>query len=433
MRPAAALLAAALAATPASAEDFRLSGEIKAGYRWSKAEQAPLFHQFPASFLAPGETQVFMRTPDPGGSLEVQHLALLGSGEITPGVFARIEVRLLDLYNRNPTSSDDRVFVRQAYVRLGSKPEPLDEARGSRFYAQFGMAPRFTKQVVRHLESYGVWGTSVGRFEQPQLELGVRLGRALYLRGMIGSGNPLFFRDTNALAGDNGTPERQPGNVRPVYQSGFPILYDAKATDVTSSARFEWGGGLGARFGGGEKAGADLLGWYFTRRLADSVRLRGTSYSGDLRLLRGSGVPLPTSGDRKREWGVNVQARAKGLRLFGQYVDQDIAGLRRRGVEAEVAWNLPLNGLFLIGESPFGNWIQPAFRFSRTDNLFDVPREFPGLSVGWDWRKFDFGLRFGLVRNVDLTAEYTLHRVDRGPGRPSLPMNEALVTLRTGF
>jgi hypothetical protein len=52
--------------------------------------------------------------------------------------------------------------------------------------------------------------------------------------------------------------------------------------------------------------------------------------------------------------------------------------------------------------------------------------------VGWDWKKYDFGLRFGLVRGVDLTAEYTLHWVDRGPV-PSLPMDELLVTLRVGF
>jgi hypothetical protein len=441
MRPAAALLSAALAAMPAAAQDaepaptapdFRLGGEFKAGYRWSKAEQSSVFFPFPANFLPPGQTQVFMRTPDPGGSFEVQHLALSGSGEIGSGVFVRIEVRLLDLYNRNPTSSDDRVFLRQAYVRLGRKAEPLDETAGSRLYAQFGMAPRFTKQMVRHLESYGMWGTSVGRFEQPQLELGARLSKTLYLRGMLGSGNPVFFRDTNALAGDNGTPERQPGNVRPIYESGFPWLYDAKASDVNFNGRFEWGAGLGARFGG-EKASADVLAWHFTRRLADSVRLRGTSYSGDLKLLRGAGVPLPFSGDKKREWGVNLQAQAKGLRLFSQYVDQQIANLPRRGVEAEIAWNIPLNGLFLVGESPFGNWLQPAFRFSWSDVRFDVPREFPGLSVGWDWKKYDFGLRFGLVRNVDLTAEYTLHWVDRGPGRPSLPLDELLVTLRTGF
>ena len=75
---------------------------------------------------------------------------------------------------------------------------------------------------------------------------------------------------------------------------------------------------------------------------------------------------------------------------------------------------------------------QPVFRFSWIDNLWDTPLQYPALSVGWDWKKYDFGVRFGMVRDVDLTAEYTLHWVDRGP-QPSLPMDELLVTLRVGF
>src|SRR6185436_10511860 len=198
---------------------FRLGGELKAGLRWSKDEVSSVFFPFPPSVVPAGQ-RVFMRTPDPGTSLEVQHLTLQGAGEITSGVFARFEVRLLDLYNRNPTSSDDRIFLRQAYVRFGDKPESLDAEAGSRLYMQAGMAPRFTKQMLRHLESYGLWGTAVGRFEQPQLELGGRLSKHAYWRGMLGTGNPVFMRDTNALAGDNGTPERQPGHIDPIYQSG---------------------------------------------------------------------------------------------------------------------------------------------------------------------------------------------------------------------
>ena len=409
---------------------FRLGGELKAGLRWSKAEQSAVFFPFPPSFVPPGE-RVFMRTPDPGTALEMQHFAFTGSGDIASGVFARFEVRVLDFYNRNPTSSDDRIFLRQAYVRFGDKPESAGEAAGSRVYAQVGMAPRFTKQMSRHLESYGLWGTAVGRFEQPQLEAGARLGKHAYLRGMLGSGNPVFMRDTNALAGDNGTPERQPGHVDPIYESGFPMLYDAKATDFRDSGRFEWGGGLGARFHRGDDA-LDAVAWYFARTLAERARLRGTSYSGDLQLLRGAGVSLPFAGNEKREWGLNVEGRWSGLRFFGQYVDQDIAKLRRRGFEAEAAWLLRLHGLFLVKESPFGNWLQPVFRFSWVDNLWDTPLQYPALSVGWDWKKYDFGVRFGMVRDVDLTAEYTLHWVDRGP-QPSLPMDELLVTLRVGF
>src|SRR5687768_7865167 len=210
------LLAAVLAASAGAQEPgpvptpeperpgFRFGGELKAGLRWSKAEQSQVFFPFPASFVPPGQ-RVLMRTPDVGTALELQHLGLQGAGEIGSGVFARFEVRLLDLYNRNPTSSDDRIFVRQAYVRFGGKPESLLAPPGARLYAQFGMAPRFTKQMLRHLESYGLWGTAIARFEQPQLELGARLGKHAYLRGMLGAGNPLFLRDTNALAGDNGT------------------------------------------------------------------------------------------------------------------------------------------------------------------------------------------------------------------------------------
>ena len=90
-------------------------------------------------------------------------------------------------------------------------------------------------------------------------------------------------------------------------------------------------------------------------------------------------------------------------------------------------------GLFLVGESPFGNWIQPVFRYSYLDNEFIAPRAFPRLAVQWPWKKYDFGLRMGLVRNVDLTAEYTFHEVFRTATLPNLPMKEFLLTLRTGF
>src|SRR4029079_13531721 len=193
-----------------------------------------------------------------------------------------------------------------------------------------------------------------------------------------------------------------------IYQSGFPIFYDAKPQDLNPSGKFEWGGGLGLR-GGGAHAAIDLLGWYFRRDLQDVVRIRGTSYSGDILLLKGVFVPMPFSGHDKHEAGLNVEARLGGGRLFAQYVTQEFANLPRRGLEAELAWRLPLHALFLVGESPVGNWIQPVVRFSTIDNRFVTPREFPGPSVGWDWTKVDLGLRIGLVREVDLTAEYTLN------------------------
>jgi hypothetical protein len=405
-------------------EGFRFGGEIKAGFRWSQAQSSSIFG-------ANNQVSGFMRTPDPGKSFEIQHLAISGEGAITSGVFAKFEVRFLDTYNRNPTSTDETVFVRQAFVRMGDKPELLSDAQGSRFYALFGMAPRFSKQTTRRLETYGLLGTAVGRFEQPQLEIGAPLGRHFYARAMLGAGNPLFLRDTNVLAGDNLS--EAAANPKTTYGFGFPIIYDAKVSEINTGSGLERGFGLGGRVGGGEKPAADVLLWYFGRRLAPTARFRGTDYPGELALLRGAGFPIPTTGDQRHEWGVNVQAKARGLRLFAQWIEQDLAGAKRYGIEAEAAWIFNLPGLFLVGESPFGNWIQPTFRYSWIENKFETPLPFPRLSVRWPWKKYDFGLRFGLVRNVDLTAEYTFHSVFRTATLPNLPMKEFVVTLRTGF
>lgn len=397
---------------------------MKAGFRWSQDQTS-------AILTANGQVIGQMRTPDPGGSIEIQHLAITGRGFVTSGVFAAFEVRFLDLYNRNPTSTDASVFVRQAFVRFGDKAEPLSGSPESRFYALLGMAPRFSKQTTRHLETYGLLGTAVGRFEQPQLEIGGSWGNHFYARAMVGSGNPLFLRDTNVLAGDNLS--EGPSDPRATYGLGFPILYDAKVTEINVGGGSEIGFGLGGRFGGGDRVSVDVLGWYFGRRLAETARLRGTDYPGELEVLAGAGFPIPTSGDRRRDWGVNLQAEVSGLQLFAQWVDQDLAGVKRHGIEAEAAWTFELPGFFLVGESPFGNWVQASFRYSWIHNGFRAPIAYPRLAVHWPWKKYDFGLRLGLVRNVDLTAEYTLHEVFRNATLPNLPMGEFVLTLRAGF
>jgi hypothetical protein len=176
----------------------------------------------------------------------------------------------------------------------------------------------------------------------------------------------------------------------------------------------------------------DLLGWYFHRRLADAVPLRGTSLEGDLALLRGRGFPLPFHGGDKSEAGLNVAARRGRWRLDGQLVRQDIASLVRRGLDAELGVVFELPGLFLVGETPVGNWIRPVLRVSIIDNQFDAPIAYPALSVDWDWRKYDLGVRIGLVRDVDLTLEYSRHDMIV-PSRGKLHPDEALMTLRVGL
>jgi hypothetical protein len=417
------------------ARPFRLGGEAKLHFRDSAAVQVKDNFPFPPSFIPPGQTEVFLKTPHAGSSLELSNLALIGEGDLTPGVSAKVQVHFLDLYNRNPTSSDDRVFVREAWVRLGRKYEALEGEPRTSFYVLAGMAPRYSKQILRRLESYGLWGTAVGRFEEPQVQVGGSFGRHLYWRASVASGNPLFFRDPNALAGDNGTPQRQPGQIRPfIFESGFPILYDAKPVEVNFSGRFQWGTAVGLRAGsreGERPRGVDLMGWYFKREMADRVSLRGTTYSGDLKLLQGVGFPLPFSGRDKLDRGANLEARLGPLSLFGQYVDQDIAKLKRRGYEAELALRIPLDGLFLVGESPVVTWLVPVVRVSRIDNLFDAPREYPAPSVRWDWTKYDFGLRVGVVRDVDLTLEFARHDMEVASAK--LHPDEALITLRVGF
>ena len=127
-----------------------------------------------------------------------------------------------------------------------------------------------------------------------------------------------------------------------------------------------------------------------------------------------------------------MAARYGRWRLDGQLVRQDIAALVRRGLDAELGVLFELPGLFLVGETPVGNWIRPVVRLSIIDNEFAAPIAYPTLSVDWDWRKYDLGVRVGLVRDVDLTIEYSRHDMIV-PVVGTLHPDEALLTLRVGI
>ena len=421
---------------------FRLKFEVKAHARHSDLIQFQPKFPFPPEFVPVGEEAVFMRTVDEGTSLEISNLSIQGEGELTPSIFARVNVHVIDLHNRNPTSTDDEIFVREAWTRFGRKFDQLDRIPATSFYAQLGKAPRFTKQTDRHLESYGLWGTSVGRFEEIGLELGGSFGRFVYWRAALANGNPLFFRDPNALAGDNGT--APPPDPDPSLQSGFPILYDAKAQDLGIDGEFQVGAGLGFRFRSDVEESRDVafdaMGWYFKRDLEEKARIDGTFYQGDLELLRGAGIPLPFQGNEKVEWGVNFRFQlAPGkmedeggtLHVYGQYVAQEIAELERSGFELELAYRFPLYGVFVSGDQPVLNWIEPVVRYSTIDNDFSMPAQFVAPSMGWDWDKIDVGVRLGIIRGVDLTLEYA--RNDMITAKETLHPDEALLTLRTAF
>ena len=161
------------------------------------------------------------------------------------------------------------------------------------------------------------------------------------------------------------------------------------------------------------------------------MSLDGTFYSGDIRLLQGFLVALPVNGTEKREYGVNLEARFGPVHLFAEGVKQSIAGLEREGYEAELSVRIPLPGLFASGDQSVVNWIEPAVRVSYIDNLFDAPPGFIAPSVGWDWRKYDFGLRVGIVRGLDLTVEYSRNEATSKKG--VLKPDEGLLTLRAAF
>jgi len=407
---------------------FRLKGEVKAHFRHSKDYYVTLGQA--------GDVLIQERTADPGGSFEVSTVNLIGEGELTKGLRAKVEIHFIDLHNRNPTSTSDEVRVREAWLRFGKRVDGLKAFDGTSLYVQAGKAPRFAKQLTRRLESYGLWGTAVSRFEEIGVEAGGSLGKVLYWRAAAANGNPLFMRDPNALAGDNGTPDRVDFDRLDdsPYNSGFPILYDAQANDTRLSGKAQAGGGLGVRFVSDDgRRGIDVLGWLFHRKLADSVRIEGTVYGGDLDLLDDvpPGTPSWIDGRDKTEVGVNVEARWERFSLFGQYVRQEIAGLVRKGWEVEASYRIPTNGLFAVGDQPWVNWIQPAVRVSRIDHDFSVPAGFLAPSFAWDWTKIDLGFRVGIVRNVDLTAEYARHDM-RTWAKVAHP-DEVLVTLRAGF
>lgn len=417
---------------------FRLGGELKAHFRHSAFVEVKDQFPFPDFFLPPGQAEVFLRTVSPGSSLEVSTVNLIGEGDFTPDISGRVEVHFLDLYNRNPTSSDDRIAVREAWLRFGRKYDTLEPAPKTSFYGLIGKAPRFSKPRLRRLESYGLWSTAVGRFEELQVELGGSVGRNLYWRTAVANGNPLFFRDPNALAGDNGTPERTPqptprpiSGTRPILESGFPILYDSEADDVDLDDRFQVGAGLGYRAkNDADTQAVDALAWYFHRNLADAAPIRGSFYLGDLTLLNGVLIPLPYGGRSKSEYGLNLEARRGEWRLFAQYVKQDIANLERSGFEIELAWLKPLDGLFASGDQSVINWIQPVFRFSNIGNDFETPTAYPAPSVGFDWRKYDIGVRVGIIRGMDFTAEYARHDMIVPPTEHP---DELLLTFRASF
>jgi hypothetical protein len=405
--------------------------EIRANYRNSHQEKFQLKFPFPASFLPIGQKFGFEETADAGSHLELSVLQLKLDAKYGKWFAARAQIHGEDKYRRNPTTSDRQVDADELWIRIGEKPEFLERPERTSFFLQVGKAPKMERQPIRLLESYGLAATSFNRMEDTQVLTGGSVGRNLYWRLQLANGNPLFFRDPNALAGDNGQPELNPfvhPNPDPSVKSGFPILYNAETEDLFfNTNHVQWGEALGYRWQRDDQsAGFDAIVFHYQRELADREELTGTAYGGDLDLLVLDEIPgiaprgLPIDGRDKIETGARVYAEWHSATLIAQYTQQSIAGNDRRGWEVEAGYHIPL--AFGPIES-----IQPAVRASALRNDFGPVAGFPAPSIWWNWDKVDGGVRVGLKRGIDVTVEYTQHHVE---SRFPLKLREALLTVR---
>ncbi len=391
--------------------------ELRADYRWSDEESHPV--AFP-----PG---AMLRTPDPGHHAELNVADLQLDGGYGDLFAVRAKVHFQALHRRNPTSTDRQIDADELYVRIGPKPEILERPEKTSFFVQAGKFPKMERQPVRLLESYGLAATAFNRFEDVQVLTGGTVGRSFYWRVQAANGNPLFFRDANALAGDNGTPKELRGEPTD-FGSGFPILYNAETEDLFfNTNHVQWGEALGYRWQRDDQsAGFDAIVFHYQRELADREELTGTEYGGDLDLLVLDEIPgiaprgLPIDGRDKIETGARVYAEWHSATLIAQYTQQSIAGNDRRGWEVEAGYHIPLS----LG--PIES-IQPAVRASALRNDFGPVAGFPAPSIWWNWDKVDGGVRVGLKRGIDVTVEYTQHHVE---SRFPLKLREALLTVR---
>ena len=415
---------------------YRFGFEVKGHYRDSDDARFPSPFGFDENAPPPGQTQVFFRVVEPGDHTEVSVVGLWLTADWTDWLSAKLKIDLIDRYDRNPTSEDREWDVDEAWIRFGQETEPGDlPERPWNAHLKVGKFAKLDRQDDRHLESYGLVSTAFNRFEDFGFEGGIDFGSHFYLKASFTSGNPVFFRDPNALAGDNGTEVFRQTNPDPELGSGILMFYETDVEDFDFQHP-EVGVGLGVRFGNDDGfLGGDVLVWAFGRELADSVDLSGTFYGGDLDLLRGPNnqMPLlPITKDDKAEWGANLWIYAGDFTFFGQIVEQDLAGLRREGLEAEASWTFELPyraGAF--GRQLF-SFVQPAVRYSELDPQFgnrDNEFPFPTPSVFWDWEKIDAGLRLGLIDGlIDLTVEWNDNSFITAGGERSA--DEFLTTLR---
>lgn len=399
--------------------------ELRGNYRDSNEERFRLRFPFPPDSLPVGQTAGFLETVNRDRHLELSVAQIRLDAAYGEWFSAHAQLHAQDKYRRNPTSGDRKIDADELWLRIGPKPEFLERPAATSFFLLAGKFPHMERQPIRLLESYGLAATAFNRFEDVGVMVGGSVGRNVYWRATGTSGNPLFFRDTNALAGDNGISELRTLHPNPHLKSGFPILYNAETEDYfVKTGNMSWGQALGYRWQNeAQTYGFDAIAFHYRRNMPYHEDLTGTFYGANLDLLDGPdgfGITLPIRGNKKEETGLRVYAEWRALTAIAQYTQQTVAGLGRNGEELEVGYRLPLAMGVLQS-------IQPAARLSAIQNDFRGPREFPAPSVWWNWVKIDLGVRIGFTHNIDVTIERAKHNVE-APRK--LNLSETLVTVR---
>lgn len=411
----------------ALAQTLDLRFEVKANYRDSQQAKFPTQFPFPPTTLPEGDTNAFIETVDEGRHGEVSLVSLAGKWQFSESWQLQFKVDAIDLYDRNPTSTDNKIDVDAFVLRYGDTFGATKIPSQNSFYAQVGKFKKFEQQRERRTESYGVVSTAFNRFEDSGLEAGFDLSSGFYGRLSYTTGNPVFMRDANALAGDNGTEDfRVPENVNPDpdLKSGIAMLYDAEIEDFDLSSAPELGVGLGYRWNSAnQNQKLDVLAYHYQRDLAESREINGSILGGDLELfdlseLAGAeGASLPFAGNDKTESGISAWYYSGDFSLFAQYVQQDVASLDRDGFEVELSY---------VFDAPIT--ITPVVRYSELNNNFASNPKFLTPSLQWDWRRVDYAINVDFSDNFRLIIEYADNEVLRAGRWES--QDEWLVTFR---
>lgn len=416
------------------ATDIVSNTKIEANLHYRDSESLTFPVRFP-----PGAQ---LKTVDEGSSTELSRLTWYQDVAFGTDLRLHSKIDFFDLYERNPTSEDKEHDIDELWLRWGPEYKSYELPEERSFYVKAGKMGRFERQNDRHLESYGLLSTAFNRLEDLGIEAGVDLGPHLYAKASLTSGNPVFMRDPNVLAGDNGTRRAIAGN--PELESGFPFLYDAEVEDLDWHPDYlETAVGLGGRIGSLQEGWVlNALAFANQRKLRDSAELYGTEYGGDLDLLDapalqttptvavlpdGSQVLNGVDDDNKTEVGLNLWLYYKRSTLFAQLIRQRLAGLERNGYEVEASHRLQIDNPWMIAGQPALNSVRLVVRYSALNNEFAGPATFPAPSLFWDWRKLDYGVRVRLYEGVKLDIEHNENRLERAGEWENY--GETLVTL----